>query len=182
MTENPNDPRLGDAELAVLWRRQFCVLDSQVYGYLLADRERREAQWRRSWRGRWMRHVWPLWNRACWWCWHAAQWLAWAPVRPGSGGREERGAPWGWWLALLEWRRDRRSAGRVACGERGGSATVTLADLAGARYSLSVPRFYAQGGLTADEFSASDPLSIDYAGKLEAEFRRLRNEEDAVAE
>ena len=180
--ENPADPRLSDAELAVLWRRQYQVLDSLVHGYTLGENERLAARWRRSPRGVWHRLVWPTWNRVAWGCWHVAQWLAWGPVRPGSGGREERGAPWRWWLVLLEWHRDRRSAGRVARGERGGSASVTLADLAGARYTLSIPRFYPQGMLTVDEFTGSDPLDESYVGSMEAEFRRVRNEEDAVAE
>jgi hypothetical protein len=61
-------------------------------------------------------------------------------------------------------------------------ATVTLADLSGARHGLSVPRFYSQGQLTVDEFRHSDPLDELYAGRLEAEWRRMRNEDEAVAE
>jgi hypothetical protein len=167
MTENPNDPRLGDAELAVLWRRQYQVLDSLVYGYTLGENERLAARWRRSPRGVWHRLVWPTWNRVAWGCWHKARWLAARHIE----------LP----LRLLIAHRERRSAGPVACEERSGSATVTLADLAGARYTLSIPRFYPQKMLTVDEFTGSDPLDESYVGSMEAEFRRVRNEEDAVS-
>ena len=93
-------------------------------------------------------------------------------------------------VAFRFWRRlpklarwmDERDERRRVHREAADAARVTLADLAGARHSLSVPRFYPQAMLTVDEFRHSDPLDEVYAGKLEAEFRRVRNEDEAVAE
>jgi hypothetical protein len=41
-----------------------------------------------------------------------------------------------------------------------------------------VPRFYPPANVGLDHFRSSDPASEHYAGRLEAEFARVRNELD----
>jgi hypothetical protein len=67
-------------------------------------------------------------------------------------------------------------------GRDPGPAAVTFTDLSSARHSLSVPRFYAQDQLDAQHFQDSDPAYEFYPGKLEADFQRIRNEQDAAFE
>jgi hypothetical protein len=56
--------------------------------------------------------------------------------------------------------------------------TVALGDLAAARHSLSVPRFYSQQQLTVEHFRSSDPLDPANVGSLEADWQRVRAETD----
>src|SRR5437763_11296901 len=132
---------MTDAQLAARWRRQLEVYDDLVYGYLLAEDERRAARERRR---LWRRLLWrpAVWHRVRWRFWHTFPRLA---EHFNERNRER------------EAQRDR--------------STVALADLSGARHALSVPRFYPTSMLSEEHFRSSDPLDDAYAGRLEADLR-----------